>query len=231
MRMGPPLILLIDDEINMRQVIRVALEGSGYRYLEASTGQEGQMLAVQYRPDAILLDLGLPDMDGLDLLSNLREWSRIPVIVISARGKEPDKVGALDVGADDYLAKPFGKSELLARIRVALRHPGPEALESPLFELDHWHVDLAQRRVLVDGKEIHLSPLEFGLFSTLIRHAGAVVTHRQILKEVWGDATGEQIVNLRLYMAQLRHKLEKEPSRPQHLRTEPGVGYRLWTGE
>jgi two-component system KDP operon response regulator KdpE len=231
MRVGLPLILLIDDEVNMRQVIRVALEGGGYRYVEAATGQEGQMLAVQHQPDAILLDLGLPDMDGLDLLSNLREWSRIPVIVISARGKELDKVGALDVGADDYLAKPFGTSELLARLRVALRHPGPEAPESPLFELDHWRVDLAQRRVLVDGKEVHLSPLEFGLFSTLIRHAGAVVTHRQILKEVWGDATGEQIVNLRLYMAQLRHKLEREPSRPKHLRTEPGVGYRLWTGE
>jgi two-component system KDP operon response regulator KdpE len=226
-----PLILLIDDEINMRQVLRVALEGSGYRYLEASTGQEGQMLAVLHRPDAILLDLGLPDMDGLDLLSNLREWSRMPVIVISARGKEPDKVGALDVGADDYLAKPFGMQELLARIRVALRHPGPESSESPLFELDHWRVDLAQRRVLVDGEEVHLSPLEFGLLSTLIRYSGKVVTHRKILKEVWGDATGEQIVNLRLYMAKLRHKLEKEPSRPQHLRTEPGVGYRLWTGE
>ena len=231
MRLGLPLILLIDDEINMRQVIRVALEGSGYRYLEAATGQEGQMLAVQHHPDAILLDLGLPDMDGLDLLSALREWSRIPVIVTSARGKELDKVGALDVGADDYLAKPFGTSELLARIRVALRHPGPETPESPFFELDRWRVDLAQRRVLVDGKEVHLSPLEFGLFSTLIRHSGSVVTHRQILKEVWGDATGEQIVNLRVYMAQLRHKLETEPSRPQHLRTEPGVGYRLWTGE
>jgi two-component system KDP operon response regulator KdpE len=226
-----PLILLIDDEVNMRQVIRVALEGIGYRYLEAATGQEGQMLAIQYRPDAILLDLGLPDMDGLDLLSNLREWSRIPVIVISARGKELDKVGALDVGADDYLAKPFGNEELLARIRVVLRHPGPESPESPLFELDHWRVDLAQRRVLVDGKEVHLSPLEFGLFRTLIRHAGGVVTHHQILKEVWGDATGEQIVNLRLYMARLRHKLEKEPARPEHLRTEPGVGYRLWTGD
>ncbi len=231
MRDTRPLILLIDDEVNMRQVIRVALEGNGYRYLEACTGEEGQLLAVLHRPDAILLDLGLPDMDGLDLLSNLREWSRMPVIVISARGKEMDKVGALDVGADDYLAKPFGTSELLARLRVALRHPGPESRESPLFELDHWRVDLAQRKVLVDGREVHLSPLEYGLFSTLIRHAGSVVTHRQILKEVWGDATGEQIVNLRLYMAQLRHKLEKEPSRPQHLRTEPGVGYRLWTGE
>jgi two-component system KDP operon response regulator KdpE len=227
---SPPLILLIDDEVNMRQVLRVALEGGGYRCQAASTGREGLALAVQHRPEAILLDLGLPDMDGLDLLSQLREWSRVPVIVISARGKEVDKVGALDVGADDYLPKPFGTDELLARIRAALRHAQPPGPESPLFILDRWRVDLAQRQVLVDRQEVHLSPMEFGLFSALIRHAGRVVTHRQLLKEVWADATGEHMVNLRLYMAQLRHKLELEPSRPRYLRTEPGVGYRLWTG-
>jgi two-component system KDP operon response regulator KdpE len=226
----PPLILLIEDEANLRQVLRITLEGGGYHCLMAGTGREGLQLATQHRPDVILLDLGLPDIDGLDLLSQLREWSRMPVIVISARGSELDQVGALDIGADDYLAKPFGTQELLARIRAVLRHIGPGFPESPLFVLDRWKVDLAQRRVLVDGEEIHLTPLEFSLFSALIRHAGRVVTHRQILKEVWGDVTGKHMVNLRLYMLQLRHKLETEPSNPRYLRTEPGVGYRLWTG-
>ena len=226
-----PLILLIDDEVNMRQMLHVALKGGGYGCLTAATGAEGLAMTVQLRPDAVLLDLGLPDMDGFDLLAQLREWSWMPVIVISARGKELDKVGALDAGADDYLTKPFGSPELLARIRAVLRHVGPGFPESPLFVLDRWQVDLAQRRVLADGEEVHLTPLEFGLFSTLIRHAGRVVTHRQILKEAWGDPAGKHMVNLRLYMLQLRHKLEKEPSRPEYLRIEPGVGYRLWTGE
>jgi two-component system, OmpR family, KDP operon response regulator KdpE len=226
---GPgPLILLVEDEPQMRRFLRVALEGSGYRYLEAPTGQEGLTLAVQHRPDAILLDLGLPDMDGLDLVTNLREWSRTPVIVISARGQETDKVAALDAGADDYLTKPFGTRELLARVRVALRHSGPEAEEEPVFVLGRWRVDLAKRQVLVEGKEVHLTPLEYSLFTTLIRHAGKVVTHRQLLKEVWGGAAGAQPLYLRVYMTQLRHKLEEEPSRPKYLQTEPGVGYRLW---
>jgi len=223
------LILLVEDEPQMRRFLRVALEGSGYRYLEAGTGQEGLALAVQHRPEAILLDLGLPDMDGLDLVTRLREWSRIPVIVISARGQETDKVGALDAGADDYLTKPFGTRELLARVRVALRHAGPEAQQEPVFVLDRWRVDLAKRQVLMDGKEVHLTPLEYSLFTTLIRHAGKVVTHRQLLKEVWGGAAGAQPLYLRVYMTQLRHKLEAEPSRPKYLQTEPGVGYRLRT--
>jgi len=221
------LILLVEDEPQMRRFLRVALEGSGYRYLEAGTGQEGLALAAQHRPEAILLDLGLPDMDGLDLVVRLREWSRIPVIVISARGQETDKVGALDAGADDYLTKPFGTRELLARVRVALRHAGPEAQQEPVFVLDRWRVDLARRQVLMDGKEVHLTPLEYSLFTTLIRHAGKVVTHRQLLKEVWGGAAGAQPLYLRVYMTQLRHKLEAEPSRPRYLQTEPGVGYRL----
>ncbi|NWJ41008.1 MAG: response regulator [Geothrix sp.] len=221
------LILLVEDEPQMRRFLRVALEGSGYRYLEAGTGQEGLALAVQHRPEAILLDLGLPDMDGLELMVRLREWSRTPVIVISARGQETDKVGALDAGADDYLTKPFGTRELLARVRVALRHAGPEAQQEPVFILDRWRVDLAKRQVLMDGKEVHLTPLEYSLFTTLIRHAGKVVTHRQLLKEVWGGAAGAQPLYLRVYMTQLRHKLEAEPSRPKYLQTEPGVGYRL----
>ncbi len=222
-----PLILLVEDEPQMRRFLRVALEGSSYRYLEASTGEEGLALAVQHRPDVILLDLGLPDMDGLDLMTRLREWSQTPVIVISARGQETDKIGALDVGADDYLTKPFGTGELLARIRVALRHADPQATEDPVFVLGRWHVDLAKRQVLVDGKEVHLTPLEYGLFTTLIRHAGKLVTQRQLLKEVWGGVAGAQPLYLRVYMAQLRHKLEEDPSRPRYLQTEPGVGYRL----
>ncbi|MCE1205392.1 MAG: response regulator [Holophagaceae bacterium] len=221
------LILLVEDEPQMRRFLRVSLEGSGYRYLEAGTGQEGLALAVQHRPEAILLDLGLPDMDGLEVVSRLREWSRIPVIVISARGQETDKVDALDAGADDYLTKPFGTRELLARVRVALRHGGLEAAQEPVFVLDRWRVDLAKRQVLMDGKEVHLTPLEYSLFTTLIRHAGKVVTHRQLLKEVWGGAAGAQPLYLRVYMTQLRHKLEAEPSRPKYLQTEPGVGYRL----
>jgi len=223
-----PVILLVEDEPQMRRFLRVALEGSGYHYLEAATGQEGLALAVQHRPDAILLDLGLPDMDGLDLVTRLRKWSRTPVIVISARGQETDKVAALDAGADDYLTKPFGTRELLARIRVALRHAEPETAAAPVFVLGRWRVDLAKRQVLVDGKEVHLTPLEYSLFTTLIRHAGKVVTHRLLLKEVWGGAAGAQPLYLRVYMTQLRHKLEEEPSRPKYLQTEPGVGYRLF---
>lgn len=226
-----PLILLVEDEPQMRRFLRVALEGSGYRYLEAPTGKEGLALAVQHRPDVILLDLGLPDMDGLELMIRLREWSQTPVIVISARGQETDKIGALDVGADDYLTKPFGTGELLARIRVALRHADPLATEDPVFVLGRWRVDLAKRQVLVDGQEVHLTPLEYGLFTTLIRHAGKVVTHRQLLKEVWGGVAGAQPLYLRVYMAQLRHKLEETPSHPRYLQTEPGVGYRLKTDD
>jgi two-component system, OmpR family, KDP operon response regulator KdpE len=225
---GEPLILLVEDEPQMRRFLRVALEGSGYRYLQAATGQEGLSLAAQHRPEAILLDLGLPDMDGLDLVTRLREWSRTPVIVISARGQESDKVAALDAGADDYLTKPFGTRELLARIRVALRHTGPEAAADSVFTLGRWRVDLSKRQVLVEGREVHLTPLEYSLFTALIRHAGKVVTHRQLLQEVWGGAAGAQPLYLRVYMTQLRHKLEEEPSRPKYLQTEPGVGYRLW---
>src|ERR1035438_49420 len=228
MRDALPLVLLIDDEPRMRQFLRVTLEASNFRYFEASTGNEGFASVIQQKPDVILLDLGLPDMDGLDFISRLREWSRIPVIVISARGKEIDKVSALDSGADDYLSKPFSVQELQARIRAILRHTDLALSETPMFVLDRWRVNLAERQVLVDEKEVHLSPLEYALFSMLIRHAGNVVTYRQIMKEVWGDPTSTRMTNLRLYMNQLRHKLEKQPSHPEFLRTEAGVGYRLW---
>ncbi len=222
-----PLILLVEDEPQMRHFLRVALESSGYRYLEAGTGAEGLAMAGQHRPDVILLDLGLPDMDGLGVVAHLREWSQMPVIVISARGQEPDKVGALDMGADDYLTKPFSTGELLARIRVSLLRTDPGAVEAPLFVLGRWRVDLSRRQVLVGGQEVHLTPLEYRLFTTLVRHAGKVVTHRQLLKEVWGGVAGAQPLYLRVYMTQLRHKLEEDPSRPRYLQTEPGVGYRL----
>jgi two-component system, OmpR family, KDP operon response regulator KdpE len=222
-----PLILLVEDEPQMRRFLRVALEGTGYRYLEATTGNEGLSMAVQHRPDVMLLDLGLPDLDGLEVVARLREWSHTPVIVISARGQETDKVAALDAGANDYLTKPFGTRELLARVRVALRHAGPQSETEPVFVLGRWRVDLAKRLVQVEGKDVHLTPLEYSLFTTLIRHAGKVVTHRQLLQEVWGGAAGAQPLYLRVYMTQLRHKLEEQPSHPRYLRTEPGVGYRL----
>ncbi len=229
---APPLVLLVEDEPQMRRFLRVVLEGSGHRFLEAATAQEGLTLAASHRPHLILLDLGLPDMDGLELAKRLREWYTAPIIVLSARGQERDKIGALDAGADDYLTKPFSTGELLARIRVALRHEQKsEGGEAPLFTLGRWRVDLAKRQVHVGGEEVHLTPLEYKLFTTLIRHAGKVVTHQQLLREVWGGVPGAQPLYLRVYMTQLRHKLEENPSRPRYLQTEPGVGYRLRTEE
>ena len=229
---APPLVLLIEDEPQMRRFLRVVLEGSGHRFLEAATAQEGLTLAASHRPHIILLDLGLPDMDGLELAKRLREWCATPILVLSARGQEMDKIGALDAGADDYLTKPFSTGELLARIRVALRHEQKaEGTETPLFTLGRWRVDLAKRQVHVGGEEVHLTPLEYKLFTTLIRHAGKVVTHQQLLRDVWGGVPGAQPLYLRVYMTQLRHKLEEDPSRPRYLQTEPGVGYRLRTEE
>lgn len=220
-------ILLVEDEPQMRRFLQISLEGHGQVFLEAATGATGLELVASSHPDIILLDLGLPDMDGLDFLTHLRAWCQTPVIVLSARGQESDRVSALDLGADDYLTKPFGTQELQARIRVALRRVEPGAPEDPIFSLGRWRVDLAKREVRVAGEEVHLTPLEYKLFTTLIRHAGKVVTHRQLLKEVWGGVAGAQPLYLRVYMAQLRHKLEADPARPRHLQNEPGVGYRL----
>jgi two-component system KDP operon response regulator KdpE len=224
-----PLILLIEDEPQMRRFLRAALGAQDYRLVEATTAREGLAQAASRNPDVILLDLGLPDRDGLEVTRELRQWSTIPVIVLSARGREQDKVAALDLGADDYLTKPFGVEELLARIRVALRHatlpPGgtPEAV----FEAGDVRVDLVKREVRRDGQEVHLTPTEYKLLTLLIRHAGKVLTHRQMLKEVWGTNYAEQSHYVRVYMAQLRQKLEADPARPRLLVTEPGVGYRL----
>jgi two-component system, OmpR family, KDP operon response regulator KdpE len=226
---GGPLVLLVEDEPQMRRFLRVSLTGNGFRLFESETGQDGLLQAATRNPDVVLLDLGLPDLDGLEVTRRLREWSKTPVIVISARGQERDKVEALDAGADDYLTKPFGVEELLARIRVALRHR--EAVEQPVpvFEAGDLRVDLHRRQVFVGGAEVHLTPIEFRLLATLIRYAGRVVTHNQLLKEVWGPAYGHQTQYLRVYMGQLRHKIEADPARPRVLQTEPAVGYRLKT--
>ena len=226
-----PLVLAIEDEEPMRHFLRTALESHDYRYVGAATAREGLAQATGRNPDAILLDLGLPDLDGLEVTRRIREWSSTPVIVISARGKESDKVAALDAGADDYLTKPFGLEELLARLRVALRHAARAAgaPEEPVFVQGDLKVDLGLRRVFVSEREVHLTRTEYKLLTTLVRHAGKVLTHRQLLKEVWGSHTVEQTANLRVYMTQLRHKLERVPAQPKYLITEPGVGYRLKT--
>ena len=224
-----PLILLVEDEPQLRRYLRATLVPNGYRLLEAVNAREGELMAASHHPDIILMDLGLPDLDGLVLTRRLREWCKVPIIVVSARGMEKDKIQALDEGADDYLTKPFGSGELLARIRVALRHQNRDsaAAEAPVFELEDWRIDQARREVTVAGRQVHLTPNEYKLLTTLVKHAGMVLTHHQLLKEVWGGVQGAQPHYLRVYMAQLRQKLEPDPARPRHLITEPGVGYRL----
>jgi two-component system KDP operon response regulator KdpE len=224
-----PLLLLIDDELPIRRFLQATLVGQGYDLVEAENGQAGIEQVAAQRPDVVLLDLGLPDMDGLEVTRRLRAWSRVPIIVLSARGQERDKVAALEAGADDYLTKPFGVAELLARIRVALRHAaraGKPSAEAH-FQVGALRADLEQRRVFVGDAEIHLTPIEYQLLGILIRHAGKVVTQRQLLHDVWGPAYTGESHYLRVYMAQLRQKIETIPARPRYLLTEPGVGYRL----
>ena len=223
-----PLVLLIEDEPQMRRFLRSALPAHEYRLLEATTVQEGLMFAAGHSPDLILLDLGLPDGDGLDATRQIREWSATPIIVLSARGQESDKIAALDAGADDYLTKPFSVGELLARMRVALRHAARAQLpQQMLFRAGTLTVDLVKRRVSVRAQEVHLSPTEYKLLTTLIRHAGMVCTHRQLAREVWGQHVVDDTQNLRVVIAQLRRKIETDTARPVLLQTEPGVGYRL----
>jgi two-component system KDP operon response regulator KdpE len=226
-----PTVLVIEDELQMRRFLRSALEGHGYRVIEVGTAREGLAQAAGRNPEIILLDLGLPDVDGLDVTRRLREWTATPIVVLSARGLEQDKIRALDAGADDYLTKPFGVGELLARIRVALRHAAtpPGELADPVFTQGELTVDLARRQVFLGASEVHLTPTEYKLLTLLVRHAGKVITQRQALKEVWGPNYANQTHYLRVYMAQLRHKLERDPARPRLLLTEPGVGYRLKT--
>lgn len=222
-----PLVLVVEDEPPMRKFIRASLTSHGYRLLEADRASEALMLATSHNPELILLDLGLPDADGIELTRQIREWSQVPIIVISARGREDDKVAALDAGADDYLTKPFGVNELLARMRVAQRHAVGAAAPEPVFELGELRIDFARREVTRAGEPMHLTPIEYKLLGLFARHAGKVLTHRQILKEVWGPAHASQTHYVRVHMAELRKKIELDPSRPKLLVTEPGVGYRL----
>lgn len=223
-----PVVLVIDDEVQIRRLLRLTLEGNGYRVYEATNGQEGLAEAAQRRPDAVVLDLGLPDLDGVKVLQRLREWSQVPVIVLSVRDREEDKIAALDQGADDYLTKPFGTGELLARLRVALRHAQPSA-DAAVFKSGPLEVDLVSRAVLVQGHPVKLTATEYSLLALFVRHAGKVLTHRQILREVWGPTYVEQTHYLRVYMTHLREKIENVPAEPELLITESGIGYRLMT--
>ena len=226
-----PTVLIIEDEPQIRRFLRASLSSQGYKLYEATTAKEGLNEAAAHPPDVVLLDLGLPDMDGLDVIIRLREWLSAPIIIISARGQERDKVSALDSGADDYLTKPFGVAELMARMRVAMRHSSStQGGESQtVFEIGDLRVDLAKRLVFLKDKELKLTPIEFKLLTFLVKHAGKVLTHRQISQEVWGPHYAEENHSLRVFIYQLRHKIESNPAQPKHLITEAGVGYRLRT--
>ncbi|MBI4955041.1 MAG: response regulator [Myxococcales bacterium] len=224
-----PLVLVVEDEPQMRRLLRASLGSHGFRLLEAGTTADALRLVTSAHPDIVLLDLGLPDGDGLELARQLREWTLVPIVVVSARGREDDKVAALDAGADDYLTKPFGVNELLARMRVALRHAERARSHepAPVLTFGGLTIDRTRREVTLDGAPVHLTPIEYRLLLLLAEHAGRVLTHRQILKEVWGPAQQNQTHYVRVHMAELRKKIEAEPARPKLLLTEPGVGYRL----
>ncbi len=226
--MAKTKLLIIDDELAIRRFLRASVPNEDFELEEAATGKEGISKVASTSPDVVLLDLGLPDMDGIEVAREIRTWAQVPIIVVSARHREDDKILALDVGADDYMTKPFSVGELLARVRVALRHSqrmGQEA--TPVYECLGVKVDLAAHRAWKDGEEVHLTPIEFNLLALLAKHAGKVVTHRQLLSEVWGEAYSDELQYLRVYAGQLRHKLESNPAQPKLLTTEPGVGYRL----
>jgi two-component system KDP operon response regulator KdpE len=218
-------VLVIDDEQPVRRFLRVALASQGYAVNEASSGQDGISAVANWKPDVVILDLGLPDIDGTEVTRLLREWTRIPIIVLSVRGSEDDKIAALDAGADDYLTKPFGVGELLARLRAAMRRASSEA--GPIFESGNLKVDLSRRLVNVSERTVQLTPTEYGLLRVLVMHAGMVVTHRQLLQEVWGPEYLGESHMLHVNISNLRRRIELDPSRPQFIITEPGVGYRL----
>jgi len=219
-------VLVVDDETQIRRFLRVSLEAGSYHVHEVGTGKEAIFIAAKVRPDLIILDLGLPDMDGIDVVKALREWTKTPIIILSVRDADLDKVAALDAGADDYLTKPFSTEELLARLRVALRHTQPEP-DLRTFTTGDLQVDLTRRLVTVRDEPVKLTPTEYALLRLMVQHAGRVLTHRQILKEVWGPAYIDESHYLRVYFSQLRQKLEENPALPKYLLTEPGVGYRL----
>jgi two-component system, OmpR family, KDP operon response regulator KdpE len=219
-------VLVIDDEQAIRRFLRVALAASHHRVIEAGTGEAGITAAATERPDLIVLDLGLPDLDGIEVLRRIREWSAVPILVLSVRSQEEDKVAALDAGADDYMTKPFTIGELTARMRVAVRHAGQQP-EEPVFRTGELTVDLARRSVLVAGHEIELTPIEYDVLKTLVAHAGKVLTHRQLLMQVWGAGYQQERHLLQVNISNLRRKIEPDPARPRYVHTEPGVGYRL----
>ncbi len=219
-------VLVVDDEKAIRRYLHAALNAQGYTVYEALGGKEALSMVAANRPDLIILDLGLPDMDGVEVTRQLREWSATPIIILSVREQESDKIAALDAGADDYLTKPFSTGELMARIRAALRHSTQSAVE-PVFETDNLQVDLTRRQVKVGGDEISLTPTEYDLLRVLVQNAGRVLTHRQMLRQVWGNAYESEAHLLRVNMSNLRRKIEPDPSRPRYIITEPGVGYRL----
>ncbi len=222
-----PRILIIEDEAPIRRFLQASMAADEATWIEATTAAEGIMCAARHSPDLVLLDLGLPDRDGLDVLTELRSWSQVPVIVLTARGMERDKVAALDAGADDYVTKPFSVPELMARIRVALRRSASQTASEPTFEAAGLRLDFVARTVRVDGQEVRLTPIEYRLLALLARHAGRVLTHRQMLVEVWGPAYADATHTLRVHMASIRQKLERDATHPTFIRTETGVGYRL----
>jgi two-component system KDP operon response regulator KdpE len=226
--MAEPIIVVIEDEAEIRRFLRVTLHAHNYRLFEAASGADGLVEVATRQPDVVIVDLGLPDLDGLEVIQKIREWSSVPVVVLSARGGERDKVVALDAGADDYIEKPFGTEELLARVRVALRHAagGPRDKDA-VFAVGGLAVDQARRVVKIDGNVVHLTPIEYKILTVLVHHAGKVLTHRQLLREVWGPTHVEHAHYLRVYMGQLRRKIEHDSAQPRYLLTEPGVGYRL----
>ena len=223
------LILVIEDEPQIRHFLRTTLTAEGYRVIEAENGARGVLEAATHKPDLVMVDLGLPDLDGVEVVKRIRAWSALPILILSARSAEADKVAALDAGADDYVTKPFGVGELTARLRVALRHAAHCATPGAggILRFGNIEVDLERRLVRADGSEVHLTPIEFRLLGCLARHGGMVLTHRHLLREVWGPSYIDQSHYLRIYMKQLRHKLEQDPARPRFLLTETGVGYRL----
>jgi len=222
-----PLILLVEDELAIRRFLRASLPADSYRLEEAESGQQALRLAAQHPPDLVILDLGLPDMDGQNVLRQLREWLHAPIIILSARDQEEQKIAALDGGADDYLTKPFGTGELLARMRTALRHAHGGSPESSTVCIGDLRVDLGARRVFCRDKPVHLTPLEYKLLVTMVKHAGKVLTHRFLLREVWGPENSQENHYLRVFVASLRRKLELDPTQPRYILTEQGVGYRF----
>ena len=220
-------VLIVEDEQAIRRFLRSALEGDGLRVHEAETLQRGLLEAATRKPDLVILDLGLPDGDGIEFIRDFRQWSQVPIIVLSARAEETDKITALDAGADDYLSKPFGIGELQARLRVALRRHGGVEQNQPVIAFSDVQVDLVNRRILRGSEEIHLTPIEFRLLAVLLNNHGKVLTQRQLLSQVWGPNSVEHSHYLRIYMGHLRQKLEADPARPQHLLTETGIGYRF----